>query len=338
MAPPKTDKEKEKEIQHLKKMLKMARKNPINFGIALGKGDESLSFFAHQARAPKSLRKKAREETGNSKGVHGEMTVDGKNLVFLCEDSPPGPMVKAMRLFLKELKLPLRAEFVLPDEAADGAEDDGADGAGEEKSGRKEKAIMQLRAAFKKLVAQAKDAIAAHPQVREGLLATLKEIDANLTAGEPEAARAGIMEAGALLKSLARRDATAPSQDTGIVEKRKFLVTRWQAVPAEIKVEIAKLETAISVQVPDENPAELCAALDSAFGALIAEVQSAIDGAINAGDPGYATAIKVIEQQKKALLNHEIVQILKRNPLISGQQFEDSVVSALDEVRDALAA
>jgi hypothetical protein len=171
-------------------------------------------------------------------------------------------MVKAMRLFLKELKLPLRAEFVLPDEAAgaaeaagaDGAEDaeagrargaeaapagaagadgagaaeaapagatpaDGAeaapagatpaDGAGEEKSGRKEKAIAQLRAVFKKLVAQAKTAIAAHPQVREGLLATLKEIDANLQAGEPAAARDGIIEAGALLKGLAGRAATA---------------------------------------------------------------------------------------------------------------------------------
>ena len=89
MAPPKTDKDKEKEIQHLKKMLKMARKSPINFGIALGKGDESLSFFAHQARDPKSLRKKAREETSNSKGAHGEMTVDGKNLVFVCQDSLP---------------------------------------------------------------------------------------------------------------------------------------------------------------------------------------------------------------------------------------------------------
>lgn len=138
MAPPKTDKDKEKDAQHLKKMLKMARKRPINFGISLGKGDESLAFLSHQARDPKSLRKKAREETGNSKGAHGEMTVDGKNLVFACQDSPPGPIVKAMRLFLKDLKVPLRAEFLGPDEApgsaraasADGAEDaDGADGA-----------------------------------------------------------------------------------------------------------------------------------------------------------------------------------------------------------------
>ena len=123
MVQPKTDKEKEKDAQHLKKMLKMARKGPINFGIALGKDDESLAFLAHQARNPKSLRKKAREETGNSKGAHGEMTVDGKDLVFVCQDSPPGPIVKAMRLFLKDLKVPLRAEFRTPEEAAVSAED-----------------------------------------------------------------------------------------------------------------------------------------------------------------------------------------------------------------------
>ncbi len=124
MAPPKTDKEIEKEAQHLKKMLSLARKGSINFGIALGKKKpEDLAFFAHQTKNPKSLRKKAREETKNSKGAHGEMTVDGKNLVFVCEDSPPGPIVKAMRIFLRELKVPLRAEFLLPDETVVSAED-----------------------------------------------------------------------------------------------------------------------------------------------------------------------------------------------------------------------
>ena len=138
MAPPKTDKEKEKETQHLKRMLAMARKVPIHFGIALGKEKpEDLAFLAHQRRNPKSLRKQARAETGNSKGAHGEMTVDGKNLVFICQDSPTGPLTKAMRIFLRDLKVPLRAEFRLPDEAAgpagaapaDGVPADGADDA-----------------------------------------------------------------------------------------------------------------------------------------------------------------------------------------------------------------
>ena len=132
MAPPKTDKESEKESQQLKKLLSLARKGPINFGISLGKKKpEELAFLAHRTKNPKSLRKKAREETGNSKGAHGEMTVDGKNLLFVCEDSPPGPIVKAMRIFLKELKVPLRPEFVLPGEepgAAKAAPAEDADG------------------------------------------------------------------------------------------------------------------------------------------------------------------------------------------------------------------
>ena len=261
---------KEEDIQHLKKMLAMARKTPINFGIALGKEkSEDLAFLAHQSRDPKSLRNKARAETGNSKGAHGEMTVDRKKLLFICRDSPPGPLKKAMKLFLGGLKVPLSPEFRLPDkaagpakgapaeaaEAAEGAaagraageaapESDGAEaGAAVEKSGRKDKAIMQL---FKKLVAQAKDAIAAHPNVREGLLATLKEVDKNLKAGEPEAARDGIIEAGALLRSLAGREVKASLAGAGggkaqVSENAKAIVARMNGLSSDLKSALAIL-------------------------------------------------------------------------------------------------
>ncbi len=376
MAPAKTDKEREKDAQHLKRMLTMARKGPINFGIALGKANENLAFLAHQRKNPKSLRKQAREETGNSKGAHGEMTVDGKDLVFVCQDTPPGPLVKAMRLFLKDLKVPLRAEFRVPDEAAGPAKAAPADAADAADGARGAEAAPAEAAP-----AEAADDAAARraPAAREAEPASDGEIDAareqwnrrhekarlatvkvlKTGLGDPDKIRAVLSFAqgkaetsdyAAALRALnsldkllvrAIKDKAGGGKDdiaAGIVEKRKFLITRWQKVPAEVKVELGNLKTAIAVNVPDEDPDELCGAIETSLDELIGEIQSAIDASIGAGDPGYATALKTIEQQKQKVQNHEILQLLKKTPLISGERFEASVFSALDEVRDALAA
>ncbi len=355
MAPPKTDKEREKDAQHLKKMITMARKGPIKFGIALGKKKpEDLAFLAHQTKNPKSLRKQAREETGNSKGTHGKMTVDGKDLVFICQDSPPGPILKAMRIFLRDLKVPLRAEFRLPDEAAGPAKAAPAETA-EEAAARRAPAASEAEPASDGEIDAAKEEWnRRHEKAR---LAAVKVLKAGL--GDSDKIRAvlsfaqGKAETGdyaAALRALnslekllvrAIKDKTGGGKDdiaAGIVEKRKFLITRWQKVPAEVKVELGNLKTAIAVNVPDEDPDELCGAIETSLDELIGEIQSAIDASIGAGDPGYATALKTIEQQKQKVQNHEIVQLLKKTPLISGERFEASVFSALDEVRDALAA
>lgn len=357
MAPPKTDKEKEKEkdIQHLKKMLAMARRAPINFGIALGKEKpEDLAFIAHQRKDPKSLRKQARAETGNSKGAHGEMTLDGKQLLFICQDSPPGPLTKAMKLFLRGLKVPLSPEFRVPDEAAAPAKAAPAEAAEEAAADATPAASEAAPASGGKIDAAEEEWNRRHEKAR---LATVKILKAGL--GDSDKIRAvlsfaqGKAETGnhaaglkaldtleKLLVAAAKGKAGGGKGDiaAGIVEKRKFLITRWQKVPAEVKVELGNLKSAIAANVPDEDPDELCAAIEKSLDALIGEIQSAIDASIGVGDPGYKAALKAIEQQKQKVQSHEIIQLLKKSPLVPGERFEASVCSALDEVRDALAA
>lgn len=353
MAPPKTDQEKEKDIQHLKKMLSMARKGPINFGIALGsEKPEDLAFLAHQRKDPKSLRKHARTETGNSKGAHGEMTVDGKKLLFICRDSPPGPLTKAMKLFLRGLKVPLSPEFRVPDEAAAPAK--AAEAAEEAAADATPAASEAAPASDGKIDAAEAEWNRRHEKAR---LATVKILKAGL--GDSDKIRAvlsfaqGKAETGnyavglkaldtleKLLVAAAKGKAGDGKGDiaAGIAEKRKFLITRWQKVPAEVKVELGNLKSAIAANVPDEDPGELCAAIETSLDKLIGEIQSAIDASIGAGDPGYKTALKAIEQQKQKVRSHEIIQLLKKSPLVPGERFEASVCAALDEVRDALAA
>ena len=361
MPSPKADKEKEKDIQHLKKMLSMARKAPINFGIALGsEKPEDLAFLAHQRKDPKSLRKHARTETGNSKGAHGEMTVDGKKLLFICQDSPPGPLTKAMKLFLRGLKVPLSPEFRVPDEAvapakaASAAPAEAAEAAEEAAADATPAAREAAPASDGKIDAAEAEWNRRHEKAR---LATVKILKAGL--GDSDKIRAvlsfaqGKAETGnyavglkaldtleKLLVAAVKGKAGGGKGDiaAGIVKKRKFLITRWQKVPAEVKVELGNLKSAIAANVPDEDPGELCAAIETSLDKLIGEIQSAIDASIGAGDPGYKTALKAIEQQKQKVRSHEIIQLLKKSPLVPGERFEASVCAALDEVRDALAA
>ncbi len=179
-------------------------------------------------------------------------------------------------------------------------------------------------------------------EARKTLGVGLREVAAQISAGEAEAALSGLKSMQEALKAAeAGSTEAAPAEGdiaAGIAEKRSFLTTRWQRVPTDVKIELGNLKTAIAANVPDEDPGELCGAIETSLDELIGDVQSAIDASIGAGDPGYATARKTIEQQKQKVQNHEIVQLLKKSPLVSGERFEVSVCSALDEIHAALAA
>jgi hypothetical protein len=125
---------------------------------------------------------------------------------------------------------------------------------------------------------------------------------------------------------------------TGTVEKRRFLVSRWQQIPTELNAEIAKLRTAMTAQVPDEQPEELTGAIQSALDDFCTGMRDALDKAINTGDGQFTDAIALISDLKKQVQSDELIQHLKTNPFDPSAQVEAVLLGALGEVEQALAA
>jgi hypothetical protein len=132
-------------------------------------------------------------------------------------------------------------------------------------------------------------------------------------------------------------DATAASKTSaeipkGIVEKRKFLLTRWRQLPVDLRPEVENFKAAVEQAVPEEDPDELGDAIEEALQAFYDELQDEIDRAINAGDMG------VIKGLKSRVSAHPLVKHLVENPMVSGTGFQSLLIEALEEMEAKLAA
>jgi hypothetical protein len=120
--------------------------------------------------------------------------------------------------------------------------------------------------------------------------------------------------------------------EKGIVEKRKFMLTRMKAIPGEIQPSLNKLKDAITREVPEENADELAKAIESALKDFYAQIQEEIDDAINAGNS------KILAGLKNRVLGNQLIEHLYTNPLAEGAAFRDSLIDALDEIEQKLAS
>lgn len=314
------------ESAEVRKRVKLAKKQILNFAFNKGRNANEHLLALDKVKQPKALRKICLEQGAGKQAAFGTVAAEGKEITFTCEKEIAG-LRKAITQLLLLIKEPMKV--ILLDLEGNPISDGDDDPAAEEWNRRHEKSRLAVAKILKAGLGDS-----------DKIRAVLAFAQGKAEEGDYAAALKSLTALDKLLVDAAKAK-TGGGRDAipaGIVEKRKFLVTRWQKVPAEVKVELGKLKSAISASVPDENPDELCGAIETSLDALIDEVQSAIDESIGAGDPGYATALKAIELQKQKVQQHKIVQLLKKNPLISGAQFEASVLSALDEVRDALAA
>ncbi len=117
--------------KELKQQLGMARKMPLNFGLALGKKAEDTALLMHRKKQGSLLYKQARKADGvaPAKSCHGTLTATGNVLTFACETDPPAGMKKICREFLKSGKLSYKIKILAPDGEEFEAEDE--DGAAE---------------------------------------------------------------------------------------------------------------------------------------------------------------------------------------------------------------
>jgi hypothetical protein len=124
----------------------------------------------------------------------------------------------------------------------------------------------------------------------------------------------------------------------GLVKKRAFLMTRWQKIPAELNAQIKRLEAAMLAEVPDEDPKKLTASVQAALDTFCEDMQDSLDDAINSGDNTYATAIELLDNFKTRVQSDKLVQHIKSNPFDDSVDVERVLISAMDEIKQALAA
>jgi len=128
-------------------------------------------------------------------------------------------------------------------------------------------------------------------------------------------------------------DATAGS----LVEKRKFLLERWQRIPLEVSANLKALKDAIEREMPDEDADELIELSEDYLDDFYSEMKDAIDDDINSGDPQYQSAIGAIQGFRTRITSEPLIQHLKTNALHANVEVESILLDALAEVEQALA-
>jgi hypothetical protein len=124
----------------------------------------------------------------------------------------------------------------------------------------------------------------------------------------------------------------------GLVQKRKFLVERWQRIPPEVRADLQKLKAAIEREMPGEDSDELIELAEDYLDDVYNEMKDAIDDDINSGDPQYKTAISAIGAFRTKIAGEPLIQHLKKNKLNVELSVESILLGALDEVERALAS
>ncbi|MDK3075276.1 hypothetical protein QO034_19525 [Sedimentitalea sp. JM2-8] len=128
----------------------------------------------------------------------------------------------------------------------------------------------------------------------------------------------------------------------GLVEKRAFLVTRWQSISAELDTELDMLCSAIAENVPFEKPDDIrrgvSAAIRPILDEMLDQIQDAVDKSINAGDLKYSAVKGAISSARNQCSSSELIAALRDNTLSSGQRFENAITDALTEIEVKLTA
>lgn len=95
----------------LKKMLKHARNEPVQFGFNPGKSVDESVFCMHRQKPAKALGKAAKEEGKDSKFTYGTAAVVDKTLLLTCIRLGIPQLAKKAKRFLKSQKVMLNVEI-----------------------------------------------------------------------------------------------------------------------------------------------------------------------------------------------------------------------------------
>lgn len=118
--------------------------------------------------------------------------------------------------------------------------------------------------------------------------------------------------------------------ESGIVEKRKFLLERFREIPAELQPLFDDLKDAMIEDAADEDPSEIIAEFERGFLTLFGELQREIDSSINSG------STQLLAGLKERILSNDMVNLLVENPFTEGSEFRERILEALTEIETEL--
>jgi len=98
----------------LKRMVKLARKQPVSFAFSPGKTDPETLFGMHRRKPPALLGKSAKKEGSGVKVAFGTCEVTGKVMELTCERVIPA-MAKRLKRYLKSQKVMLNVSIMDPE-------------------------------------------------------------------------------------------------------------------------------------------------------------------------------------------------------------------------------
>jgi hypothetical protein len=133
---------------------------------------------------------------------------------------------------------------------------------------------------------------------------------------------------------------TAPSQ--AMVNKRKFLLERWQLIPGELEARLSALNTTIAARLPHEDSDTFCAEVGTWFGQIIdtfaSEFDESVRDSITVGDTKYSAVAAVLNELRSRLAEDELLSFMKTSDLLDGGAIEAAFTGVIDEIETALSA
>lgn len=88
----------------LKKLIKLARNQPVSFAFAPGTSDPNHYLAMHKRKLPSLIAKSARKAVQANKVAYGTFTVDGRNMALTC-DKTVSNLAKKVKQHLRDDKL-----------------------------------------------------------------------------------------------------------------------------------------------------------------------------------------------------------------------------------------
>ncbi len=288
----------------IKSLLMKARKEPMNFGLALGAKPEEMVLLLSKTKAGDALAREAKKLAGSSKSVGGRLSLAEKDLSLSCIGRAPSGTAKALMLYLKsQIGLTLMVGLTETDAPAE------AGPTAEAPPG------PNMDDAVKQLMPQIQAAVVANPAAKEALL---KAVAALRQAQDAATGAKLLAQLTAVLDKLA---GAAPKLSIVKLGKARleWIDTRLSGTDA-----IAKLKAAIAqdyADMPEAGAAVKKAAdrLDQLIGGLNVALHEQLDLVLNAEGP---TRDK--EAEKARVMVRNFLKFVESDPVmkeLDGNEF-----------------
>ena len=315
----------------LKKILKVARKQPVPFGFNPGSSDSEHYLAAHRKKPAAIIGKDAKAEGPGRKYAFGTMALEGKTLKLTCEREVP-MLAKTLKKYLKSQKIALNVEVFdingnpLDSDVEDGLPDDPELAESEETTGDDEVLKKQLAALGKRLAAVKAAIQKLPPQMVEKLSAAFAKAVGFYKAQDVKSSMALLVQIEAALKKVKPPEAPpAPPANPKLIKLAQLLknfkeqAAKLEDAPKRESIEkvLARVGDLIRGQNADAAETMLGKVREALKAALLAQ-KAAAKPEEAAPEPDSPAPLSEAEQKAKALWEAAFKELEpKVNPALS---------------------